>query len=219
MQGLAVTETINTIAEAERRFGLSRSTFKDFFTEWRDQLPDINSSDRTNLETLWQRYIYHRSSGQLLESTVMLLLVSPLLTIAGLYDPPFLIKAEESVQIAVSDSEATLQGRIDLLVLCDRLWVVVLESKKTMLSVWSALPQTLAYLMANSNSDSTHPAGNCPTFGMLTNGDEIVFVKLEGKCYAMSQVFSPLVTQSELEVTCQVLRKIAESVACDLQKA
>ena len=190
MQTLAVTETITTIAEAEKRFGLSRSESEDFFTEWHDQLPEINSSDRTNLEILWNRYLYHRSGGHLLESTVMLLLVSPLLTVAGLYDPPFRIKAEESVQITIADSEETLQGRIDLLVLQDQLWVIVLESKKTMLSVWSALPQTLAYLMASPNP-------NLPNFGMLTNGDDIVFVKLENKNYAISRVFAPLSTQSE----------------------
>ncbi|BAZ85454.1 hypothetical protein [Dolichospermum compactum] len=75
MQTLAVTETITTIAEAEKRFGLSRSSL-DFFTEWHDQLPEINSNDHTNLEILWKRYLYHRSGGHLLESTVMLLLVS-----------------------------------------------------------------------------------------------------------------------------------------------
>jgi hypothetical protein len=37
-----------------------------------------------------------------------------------------------------------------------------------------------------------------------------VFVKLEGKQYAMSQVLSPLVNRGELEVAWQVLRKIAE---------
>ncbi|MDD1420901.1 type I restriction endonuclease subunit R [Dolichospermum sp. ST_sed1] len=205
MQGLAVTETITTISEAETRFGLTRSKSEDFFPEWHDQLPEINSSDRTNLEILWQRYIYHRSNGHLLASTVMLLLVSPLLTVAGLYDPPFLIKAEESVQITVADSEETLQGRIDVLVLRDHLWIIVLESKKTMLSVWSALPQTLAYLMASPNN-------NLPTLGMLTNGDDIVFVKLENKHYALSRVFAPLSTQSELESACQVLRKIAEII-------
>ena len=205
MQGLAVTETITTISEVETRFGLTRSKSQDFFPEWHNQLPEINSSDRTNLEILWQRYIYHRSNGYLLESTVMLLLVSPLLTIAGLYDPLFLIKAEESVQITVADSEETLQGRIDVLVLRDRLWIIVLESKKTMLSVWSALPQTLAYLMASPNND-------LPTLGMLTNGDDIVFVKIENKHYALSRVFAPLSTQSELESACQVLRKIAEII-------
>ena len=210
MQTLAVTEAITMIAEAERKFGLSRSESSNFFTEWYDQLPVINPSDRANLEILWRRYIYHRSGGHLLESTVMLLLVSPLLTIAGLYDPPFRIKAEESIAINVSDSEETLQGRIDVLVLHDRLLIIVLESKKTMLSVWSALPQTLAYLMASPNGGGTHPAGTRPTFAMLTNGDDIVFVKLEGKQYAMSQVLAPLVNQGELEVAWQVLRKIAE---------
>ncbi|UUO16583.1 type I restriction endonuclease [Dolichospermum heterosporum] len=204
MQRLAVTETITTIAEAEKRFGLSRSSL-DFFTEWHDQLPAINPNDRTNLEILWKRYLYHRSGGHLLENTVMLLLVSPLLTVAGLYDPPFRIKAEESVQITIADSEETLQGRIDLLVLQDRLWVIVLESKKTMLSVWSALPQTLTYLMASPNTD-------LPNFGMLTNGDDIVFVKLENQHYAISRVFAPLSTQSELESACRVLCKIAEIV-------
>jgi hypothetical protein len=120
MQTLAVTEAVTTIAEAERKFGLSRSESKDFFTEWYDELPAMNSSDRASLEILWRRYIYHRSGGHLLESTVMLLLVSPLLTITGLYDPPFLLKAEESVLIKISDSEETLQGRIDVLVLRDR---------------------------------------------------------------------------------------------------
>ena len=210
MQTLAVTEAVTTIVEAEQKFGLSRSELKDFFTEWYDELPEMNSSDRASLEVLWRRYIYHRSGGHLLESTVMLLMVSPLLTITGLYDPPFLLKAEESVLIKISDSEETLQGRIDVLVLRDRLWVIVLESKKTMLSVWSALPQTLAYLMASPNGGGTHPARNHPTFAMLTNGDDIVFVKLEGKQYGMSQVLSPLVNQGELEVAWRVLRKIAE---------
>ncbi|TAE60151.1 MAG: type I restriction endonuclease subunit R [Nostocales cyanobacterium] len=185
MKTLAVTDTITTIAEAEKRFNLTRNQSPDFFTEWYDQLPELNNDDIKNLTTLWQRYIYHRSGGHLLESTVILLLVSPLLTIAGLYDPPFRIKAEESIQIIVADSEETLQGRIDILVLKERLWIIVVESKKTMLSVWSALPQTLAYLMANANQ-------NYPIFAMLTNGDDIVFVKLE--------------------VACQVLRKIAVMV-------
>jgi hypothetical protein len=206
MQTLAVTETITTIAEAEKRFGLTRSQSQDFFAEWHDQLPEINTNDHTNLEILWQRYIYHRSGGHLLESTVMLLLVSPLLTVAGLYDPPFRIKAEESVQITIADSEETLQGRIDVLVLRDRVWIIVLESKKTMLSVWSALPQTLAYLMSSPNTD-------LPTFVMLTNGDDIVFVKLENQKYAISRVFAPLTSQSELECVCRVLRKIAEAVS------
>jgi hypothetical protein len=43
MQTLAVTEAVTTIAEAERKFGLSRSESKDFFTEWYDELPAMKS--------------------------------------------------------------------------------------------------------------------------------------------------------------------------------
>jgi hypothetical protein len=88
-------------------------------------------------------------------------------------------------------TEWHLQDRIDVLVFKDRFWIIFLESQKTMLSVWSALPQTLAYLMASPNND-------LPTFGMLTNGDDIVFVKVQNQQYAISRVFAPLTTQSEL---------------------
>ncbi|MGB5770867.1 MAG: type I restriction endonuclease subunit R, partial [Crocosphaera sp.] len=59
-----------------------------------------------------RRYLYQRSQGHLLEGTVILLLASPLLMIAGFYDPPFKIKAEQSVKITLEDGEEVLQGRI-----------------------------------------------------------------------------------------------------------
>lgn len=51
----------------------------------------------------------------------------------------------------LDDGEEILRGRIDVLVLQNQLWVMVLESKKTTLSVWAAVPQALAYMMANPN--------------------------------------------------------------------
>ena len=164
MPTTAVTQAITTLTEAEEQLVLSRAQRTDFFTEWQVNSPEILKSDRQALQTLWQRYLYHRSGGHLLENTVMLLLVSPLLTVAGLYDPPFRVRAEESVTLQLTDSEELLQGRLDLLLLCDRLWIIVVESKKTMLSVWTGLPQTLAYLMAA-------PDLTKPRFAMLTNGD------------------------------------------------
>ena len=79
MRTLVVTEAVTTISEAERKSSLRRNESKDFFREWYNQLPEINSSDLASLEVLWRRCIYHRSCGRLLESTVMLLLVFALL--------------------------------------------------------------------------------------------------------------------------------------------
>jgi hypothetical protein len=204
----AITETITTIAEAERRFNLSRTEDEAFFLEWQTMLPELSTVEKFALDDLRRRYIYQRSEGQLLEGTVTLLLASPLLAIAGFYDPPFRVRVEESVLLTLNDGEELLQGRMDVLVLLNQFWVVVLESKKTALSAWAALPQTLAYLMAN-------PQPEQPGFGMVTNGDDILFVKLgqtEQRYYSLSRVFAPFTSVQELYGALQVLKRIGRVI-------
>ena len=95
-----------------------------------------------------------------------------------------------------------------MLVLLSQLWVVVLESKKTALSVWVALPQTLADLMAN-------PQPEQPSFGMVTNGGDIFFVKLvqgEQRQYALSRVFSPFTSSQELYSALQILKRMGQVI-------
>lgn len=205
---VAITEAVKTLAEAERRFNLSRTEDEAFFLEWQMVLPNLSDPEKAALDELRQRYLYQRSEGQLLEGTVTLLMASPLLAIAGFYDPPFRVRAEESVVLVLDDGEEMLQGRIDVLVLLNQLWVVVLESKKTALSVWAALPQTLAYLMAN-------PQPEKPSFGIVTNGDEILFVKLEQRehrNYAISRVFAPFTSKQELYSALQILKQVGQTI-------
>ena len=205
---VAITEAITTLAEANRRFGLMRSEDESLFPEWQTDLPELSGEERSALDVLRRQYLYQRSEGQLLEGTVTLLMVSPLLNIAGFYDPPFRVRAEESVQLVLDDSEEILQGRLDVLVLLNQLWVVVLESKKTALSVWTALPQTLAYLMANPFSERS-------VFAVMINGDEILFVKLlpgVQRYYVLSRVFSPFTSGQELYAVLQILKRMGEVV-------
>jgi hypothetical protein len=207
-QTTAITDAINSLVDAENRFGFIRIEDEGFFPEWYEGLPALTETDKANLDVLRRRYLYHRGFGNLLEGTVMLLLVSPLLTLAGFYDPPFRIKAEESVDVVVDDSEEILRGRIDVLVLQERFWVMVLESKKTTLSVWSAVPQALAYLMANPNP-------NLPVFGMVTNGDDILFIKVvqAGKPqYDLSRVFAPFTSVRELYSVLKILKRFGQSI-------
>jgi hypothetical protein len=210
---VAITEAVKTLAEAERRFNLSRTEDESLFLEWQMTLPELIPTEQAALDELRQRYLYQRSEGQLLEGTVTLLMASPLLAIAGFYDPPFRVRAEESVLLILEDEEETLQGRMDVLVLLNQLWVVVLESKKTALSVWAALPQALAYLMAN-------PQPAQPSFGLVTNGDEILFVKLvqqENRYYALSRVFSPFTSKRELYSVLQILKHIGQEIGAAVE--
>lgn len=218
----AITEAIATLADAETRLNLSRTEDEAFFPEWRESLPALSATEREAIETLRRRYLYQRSHGQLLEGTVTLLLASPLLCAAGFYDPPFTVRSEASIQLNLDDADEILQGRLDILVLLDSLWVTIVESKKTALSVWTALPQTLAYLAAN-------PSGDRPSFGVMTNGDELLFLKAvrsptvpprSGTApqsedsppptdrYALSRVFAPFVSASELAIALQILKRL-----------
>ncbi len=203
----AITDAITTIALAETRFNLSLTEDGAFFPEWQSDLLSLSSHEKKSLDELRQRYLYQRSAGQLLEGTVTLLLVSPLLAIAGFYDPPFCVPAEESVSLTVHDGEEILSGRIDVLVWLNQFWVVIVESKKTALSVWTALPQTLAYLMAN-------PQPEKPSFALVTNGDDILLVKLRANVhhYALSRIFAPFISREELYRVLQILKHIGAAI-------
>ncbi len=205
---IAVTEAIKSLAEAESRLNLSRTEDEAFFTEWQAQLPSPSDSEQTALDTLRRRLLYHRADGELLEGAVTLLVASPLLELAGFYDPPFRMKAEAAIEIAIDDGEETLRGRIDILILQNQLWVIVLECKKTTISTRSALPQALAYMMANPDWDK-------PRFGMLTNGDDVLFVKLRAQPtaeYGLSRAFSIYTVRSELRSAFQVLKHLGQGI-------
>jgi len=208
-QTAAITDVITSLSKVESLFGLARIEDEQFFPEWSTELPEITDAEKASLDVLRRRYLYHRGEGDLLEGTVMLLVVSPLLALAGFYDPPFRIKAESSVDLILDDGEEILRGRIDVLVLQQQLWVMVLESKKTTLSVWSAVPQALAYLMANPHPDQ-------PVFGMVTNGDDILFIKVTQKetpQYNLSRVFALFTSARELYSILQILKRFGQAIA------
>jgi hypothetical protein len=76
-RAIAITGAIDSLAEVEARFGLSRVENEQFFSEWQQDLPDLSETDRAKLQILRQRLLYHRAEGDLLEGSVMLLVASP----------------------------------------------------------------------------------------------------------------------------------------------
>lgn len=206
---IAVTDAVKSLAEVEARFGLHRVEDEPFFTEWQQDLPELSQAEREKLQILRQRLLYHRSEGDLLEGSVMLLVASPLLELPGFYDPPFRMQAEAGVEVTVADGQEILRGRIDVLIMQRQFWTLVLESKKTTISTRSALPQALAYMMATPDLEK-------PQFGMLTNGDDVLFIKLvlqPERQYSLSRVFSLYTLSQEWQSALQVLKKLASLIA------
>jgi hypothetical protein len=52
-----------------------------------------------------------------------------------------------------------------------------------------------------------HLPENHSGFGMLTNGDEMLFVKVAQAQYGLSRVFSPFVAETELVTVLKILKQ------------
>lgn len=80
----------------------------------------------------------------LLENSVKRVVLAPLLDMLGFYQPPFKLKTEASIAVTTEDEGTIIRGRIDILVLQNRLWLAVIESKRSDFSVTVAIPPTLS---------------------------------------------------------------------------
>lgn len=207
-QSLAISKNILTMAAVQQRFGVVPSADPSFFFEWSDPLPELTLTEMEAVDQVKARFDRHRNQGPLAEGTINQLLLSPLLTLAGLYDEPFFISTEPSVQIEVEDRDEVLRGRIDTLIVQNQFWVLVIESKST-IAFSLALPQAMTYMMANPHPDR-------PVYGLISNGDEFMFIKMLTQGlpqYDLSNVFSLLIPRrNQLQDILKILKNIRQTM-------
>lgn len=189
IQTVGITKAIANLEEVREKFHLSPSSNPGFFTEWLEAEDLLSDSDRRSLDRLKTRYFAYVDKGKIAEGTIKIIMLSPLLELMGLCDPPFEIQGEKFVKFEIEagggEEAPILEGYIDALVMRGQVWVVLIESKRNGFSVRQALPQTLAYMMANRNSQN-------PIFGMIMNGEDYIFIKLDRQVgeYALSKKFT-----------------------------
>jgi hypothetical protein len=181
---ITVSESIKTLGQIEEKLGIFLSDDRDFFSEWLNLSSTLSNLDRDRLDRIRQNYLYQSTDGILLEEIIKMVLLSPLLELAGFYQSPYKFRAEVSVEMeAIGDLDEILRGRIDALVLQNQLWIVLIEAKKATFDLELTLPQTLAYMAAN-------PQPERPLFGMITNGSSYLFIKLLDRKYGTSNLFA-----------------------------
>ena len=194
----------------ERDFKLQRNDDHDFFSEWRQELVNLSQGDRDALTRITEFYKNISRKSVVSENIVKMAILSPLLDLAGFYSSQFAIADEESITISAIDGETIYRGRIDILVIQQSLWILVIESKSSSFSLHKALPQALAYMLASPNPAKT-------TFGLITNGSEYRFVKLDATgnapIYATSSLFSIFPPDDDLPTVLQILRRLAQIIA------
>lgn len=190
--------------ELKSKFGLQRVETETFFREWLDDLPELIETEQQTLDRLKRNYLYLLEYS-VMESIVKMVVLSPLLDLAGFYEPPFRVEGETNVQVSAEDEGEVIQGNIDVLVIQEQLWVTVIEAKNSEFSLTKAIPQALAYMLASPHPDR-------PLFGAVLNGSEFLFIKLifaDTPKYGLSDVFSLLNRRNDLYPVLQVFKRFA----------
>jgi len=166
-------------------FGVRLIRDSQFFSEWQTDLPDVSDSEKESLDRITNGFVNLLDYAPLLEGVIRMSVVDPLLFLVGFYLSPFHVRSEPSIEIQTEDEGIVITGSLDTLVLTDRLWVLVVESKRASYSVEAGLAQILAYMLASPNPDQ-------PCYGMITSGGSFMFVKLvkgNPPQYAVSKLF------------------------------
>ena len=175
-----------------------------FFTEWLEAFTPLSEEDRHLLDRVKANFLELMEDPPMLENTVKMVVLAPLLDLAGFYHKPFRIETETSVALEMKDEGIIIRGWIDVFVIKNGLWLLVIESKRSDFAVTRAIPQALAYMMSNSETVQ-------PTFGMITNGNEFLFLKTSQNEYANSRLFSLVNPNNELyEILQPTFRRLTQ---------
>ncbi|MBW4440791.1 MAG: restriction endonuclease subunit R [Plectolyngbya sp. WJT66-NPBG17] len=197
-----------TLTNLRHRFGVQLNSSDRFFTDWLVQSPVLSDSDLQALDRIQRNYDYLSQEEPPLEEVVKLVVVSPLLDLAGFYQPPFLVKTEVGTTIEVADDpDLSIQGKIDILVIQDALWVLAIESKPARLDVTVGIPQALTYLLSAPTPQSI-------LYGMVTNGREVLFLSLDRTTmqYTRSPTYRLLENAQERKQILQGLKVISSLI-------
>jgi hypothetical protein len=195
------------LLDVKERFNLSEVRSPDFFPEWQVELPEITEAEKQWLDQIQEDFL-GIAQQPLHEEIVKLSVLAPLLFLAGFTRLPFKPEAEKPVEIAFEDEDEVIRGRIDILLLHQRLWALVVEAKRQQLNVSLALPQALFHMMSSPN-------GELSTYGFAVNGSEFLFIKLvkqEPPQYGLSRLFSLINPGNDLYAVLAVLKHLREII-------
>lgn len=192
------------LADLESRFGLTLVNDSKFFAECAEVAENLSEPECQALDRVKSNFLTLLKRSVVLEDIVKMVVLSPLMDLAGFYEPSYQIEAETSIELEIPDRDEVIRGRIDVLVLNKQLWLLVVESKRASLDVMTAVPQALSYMLSN-------PKANQPSYGLVTNGNLFLLIKLVAQPhprYAYSRMFSLINPGNDLYIVLQTLKQL-----------
>jgi hypothetical protein len=177
-------------------------------------LEPITEFERQELLQTRSDFQNHLLLGRASEGQVKLVVVGPLLRLAGFYHHPLKIQVEEGIaRIDIADQETIITGRFDILAINQihqaredvPFWVLVVESKESSVSPTMGLPQLLAYAYSSLRYQES-------VWGLMTNGEYYQFVYVRST-HPPTYQYMPILNLMDLQsstVLLQVLKAICQ---------
>ncbi len=142
-------------------------------------LEPLTEQEQQEITQIRKDFRYYLNAGKVLEGQVKLLVLAPLLRLAGFYRYPLQITLEQDIaDIAIADEDTTITGRFDILAVNKAkttnpyFWILVIEAKNSQVDALAGLPQLLAYAIGSLEYQES-------AWGLTTNGVSYRFVYLQ----------------------------------------
>lgn len=201
-----------TLQDVHHLFGFIRQ-YDGSFTPLLSLKPVTEFEQQELLQTR-SDFDNHLIAGAASEGQIKLVVVSPLLRLAGFYRYPLKVRVEEGISKIEIVDETTITGRFDILAInqaqqtADNVpfWVLVIESKNSEVSPSRGLPQLLTYAYRSLEHQEA-------VWGLTTNGELYRFVRIQAGNPSTYQLM-PILSLTELESSVkllQVLKAICQS--------
>jgi hypothetical protein len=168
-----------TLADVHHLLNFQKQPAGDFTSQL--PLESLTAFEREELEQIRDDFDCYLTEGRVSEGQVKLLVVGPLLRLAGFYHRPIQITLEQDIdEIGIVDEDTVVTGRLDILAINKDIptrnnayfWVLVIESKNSSISSSSGLPQLLSYARRSLESQES-------VWGLTTNGEDYRFVHIQ----------------------------------------
>ncbi|NET58895.1 MAG: restriction endonuclease subunit R [Symploca sp. SIO2E6] len=143
-----------------------------------EPLTEFEQQELAQIRDDFENYLIE---GKVLEGQVKLLVIAPLLRLAGFYRSPVKISLEQDIDmIVVEDQDTKITGRFDLLAVNQEhpttrdiaFWLLVIESKNSSINSLEGLPQLLTYAHQSLKHQKL-------VWGLSTNGTDYRFVLIK----------------------------------------
>lgn len=178
-----------------------------------EPLTEFEQQELAQIRDDFENYLIE---GKVLEGQIKLLVIGPLLRLAGFFHSPIKISLEQDIDaIVVEDEDTKITGRFDILAVNKEqptatdvaFWLLVIESKNTSVNSFEGLPQLLTYAYQSLEPQEL-------VWGLTTNGMDYRFVLIrQGNPPTYQQM--PVLNLMESESAIQLLEVL--KAICKLQ--